>query len=131
MQAQPLLQAPPKFSTAESDVALLFQQASLKTTAEADPFFSHWHLRWGVQEAAAAPAASGDLGDASEGGSSGGAFSALSWHPSNTANVTVPALDGWDGLFLESTVDWPLQLLFPPEVRGTLGGQAYNDPKHF
>ncbi len=112
LQAQPLLQSPPKLSSAEVDVGLLFQQASLKSTAEADPFFSHWHLRWADQAAIAAAAGSGQAGVTE------GVAPVLAWHPCHTANAAVPALDAWDGLYLESTVDWPLQLLFPPEVSG-------------
>ena len=38
------------------------------------------------------------------------------WHPARCTSVAVPRCDAWDGLFLECAVEWPLQLLFPPEV---------------
>lgn len=91
---------PPKASTAEADVAIIFQQASSKSSAEADPYFSQWHLHWSEQTE-----------------NSSTDTVRPSWHPSQTASANVPSLDAWDGVFLESTVDWPLQLLFPPEVR--------------
>ena len=116
-QAQLLFQAPPKLSTAEADAALLFQQASLKSTAEGDPFFSHWHLRWAAEPAPAASVAAAAAAAQPSGEAAAGAPALPAWHPSQTPNVAVPALDSWDGLYLESTVDWPLQLLFPPEVR--------------
>lgn len=137
LQAQPLLHAPPKLATAEADVGLLFQQASVKTTAEGDPFFSHWHLRWAEQATAQRAAGTAGGAAAETEASAAGAGSAPeaaaaaapalpAWHPSHTPHVSVPALDGWDGLYLESTVDWPLQLLFTPEVgvRNTKPGPA-------
>ena len=45
------------------------------------------------------------------------------WHPARGGGALhVPALhDGWDGLYLECAVEWPLPLLLPAEVRAGLG----------
>lgn len=98
MQAQALLAGEPKPNTAEADIALAFQQSALKSTAETDALFGAVALRW-------LPADRGE----DEGGPP-------VWHPSRCAAVSVPRYDAWDGLFLECAVEWPLQLLFPPEV---------------
>ena len=100
-QARPLLELPPKFQTAEADIALIFQQAALKSTADSDPLFANVSLRWLDNHAASA--------------------SAPVWHPSRCQGVMLPKLDSWDGLFLEATIDWPLQLLFPPEASAACG----------
>jgi hypothetical protein len=100
-QAQPLLAGEPKSNTAEADIALAFQQSALKSTAEGDALFAAMTLRWMPADLAGQPEG--------EGG-------APVWHPARCASVTVPRCDAWDGLFLECAVEWPLQLLFPPEV---------------
>lgn len=102
LQARALLAGEPKPNTAEADIALAFQQSALKSTAETDPLFAALALRWVPADRAAQPEA--------EGGPP-------VWHPARCASITVPRGDAWDGLFLECTVEWPLQLLFPPEVR--------------
>lgn len=101
LQAQPLLSGEPKPNTAEADIALAFQQSALKSTAETDPLFAAMTLRW-------MPANQAPLTEA-EGG-------APVWHPARCPTVAVPRCDSWDGLFLECAVEWPLQLLFPPEA---------------
>lgn len=101
LQAQPLLAGEPKPNTAEADIALAFQQSALKSTAEMDGMFGAMTLRWMPPDQAVLPEA--------EGG-------APVWHPARCATVSVPRCDAWDGLFLECAVEWPLQLLFPPEV---------------
>lgn len=108
-QAQPLLAGEPKPHTAEADIALAFQQSALKSTAEADPHFGAMSLRWMPPDQAALPE--------DEGG-------APVWHPARCTSVSVPRCDSWDGLFLECSVEWPLQLLFPPEVRVQRGSRA-------
>lgn len=105
-EARPLLAGEPKPHTAEGDIALAFQQSALKSTAEMDPFFGAMVLRWQPADRAQQPE--------SEGGSP-------MWHPARCISVTVPRGDAWDGLFLECAVEWPLQLLFPPEVLSKYG----------
>lgn len=100
-QAHPLLSGEPKPNTAEADIALAFQQSALKSTAEADAHFASMSLRWLPPDQAPLPEAQGG---------------APAWHPARCAAVAVPRCDAWDGLFLEAAVEWPLQLLFPPEV---------------
>ncbi|EFN52335.1 hypothetical protein CHLNCDRAFT_58938 [Chlorella variabilis] len=102
-EAQALLAGEPKPNTAEADIALAFQQSALKSTAETDALFGAVALRW-------LPADRGE----DEGGPP-------VWHPSRCAAVSVPRYDAWDGLFLECAVEWPLQLLFPPEVMSKYG----------
>ncbi len=102
LQARALLAGEPKPNTAEADIALAFQQSALKSTAETDPLFAALALRWMPADRAAQPEG--------EGGPP-------KWHPARCASITVPRGDAWDGLFLECAVEWPLQLLFPPEVR--------------
>lgn len=101
VQAGPLLAREPKPNTAEADIALAFQQSAAKSTAETDPLFGSLTLRWLPPDAAAS--------------------GAPAWHPSRCVGVAAPRYDAWDGLYLECAVDWPLQLLFPPEVRGAEG----------
>ncbi|KAL4434808.1 hypothetical protein ABPG77_005335 [Micractinium sp. CCAP 211/92] len=105
-EARALLAGEPKPNTAEADIALAFQQSALKSTAETDPLFAALALRWMPADRAAQPEG--------EGGPP-------KWHPARCASITVPRGDAWDGLFLECAVEWPLQLLFPPEVLSKYG----------
>jgi gamma-tubulin complex component 4 len=93
-ECQHLLALPPKLGTASADIALLFQTAAAKSGAENDAIFSSLRLQWIADVATRAPA----------------------WHPSRCDSVTVPGFDTWDGLYLECSIDWPLQLLFPPDI---------------
>ncbi|PSC73303.1 DNA polymerase alpha catalytic subunit [Micractinium conductrix] len=105
-EAATVLAGEPKPHTAEADMMLAFQQSALKSTAEADTLFGALALRWLPADAATRPEA--------EGG-------APVWHPGRAPGVAVPRCDAWDGLFLECAVEWPLQLLFPPEVLSKYG----------
>lgn len=107
LQAHPLLASEPKPNTAEADIALAFQQSALKSTAETDALFGAMTLRWMPPDQAALPEA--------EGG-------APVWHPARCITISVPRCDAWDGLFIECAVEWPLQLLFPPEVGAACRG---------
>eukprot|EP00887_Chlorella_sp_A99_P007191 scaffold2.g7191.t1 len=69
-EARSLLALPPKPQTAEADVALAFQQAALKSTADADPQFAAFGLRW-------ADARSGDAGTLPP------------WHPARCVDVVL------------------------------------------
>lgn len=93
-ECQPLLALPPKLGTASADIALFFQTAAVKSGAENDAIFGSLRLQWIADVATKAPA----------------------WHPSRCSTVTAPGFDTWDGLYLECSIDWPLQLLFPPDV---------------
>jgi gamma-tubulin complex component 4 len=101
-ESQALLSGPPKPNTAEADIALAFQQAALKSTAEHDALFGAGTLRW-------QPADPAQQQLEADGGPP-------LWHPARCTTAFVPRYDAWDGLFLECSVEWPLQLLFPPEV---------------
>jgi gamma-tubulin complex component 4 len=93
-ECQHILALPPKLGTASADIALLFQTAAAKSGAENDAIFGSLRLQWIADVATRAPA----------------------WHPSRCSSVTVPGFDTWDELYLECSIDWPLQLLFPPDV---------------
>jgi len=107
LQARALLAAEPTHNIAEADIAMAFQQSALKSTADTDPLFGAITLRWMPVQQLERPEA--------EGG-------APAWHPSHCTSVAVPGCDAWDGLFIECTVEWPLQLLFPPEASLPAGG---------
>lgn len=102
LQAEPLFLGDPKPATAAGDIALMFQQAVPKTTAEHDPLLNNTRLHWV---------------EVLDGGAEGNVLDGLpQWHPRRCTSVSVPGYDSWDGLYLECHVDWPLQLLFPPDV---------------
>ncbi|KAL4856683.1 Gamma-tubulin complex component 4 [Chlorella vulgaris] len=106
-ESQALLAGPPKPNTAEADIGLAFQQAALKSTAEHDALFGAGTLRW-------QPADPAQQQLEADGG-------LPLWHPARCTTAFVPRYDAWDGLFLECSVEWPLQLLFPPEVMSKYG----------
>lgn len=86
--AAPLLACAPRPATAAADIALAFKQAAAQGSAAADPLSASVSLGW----------------------------DALPSAPPQASAVHVPSYDAWDGLHLRCNVDWPLQLLFPPEV---------------
>mmetsp|Transcript_42394 Transcript_42394/g.68756 ORF Transcript_42394/g.68756 Transcript_42394/m.68756 type:complete len:660 (+) Transcript_42394:3-1982(+) len=73
-------------SPVEFDIRVLFQQASLKSTAEDDDYFKRFNVRL---QTAASQARSGSK---------------------------TPAMDLWRGLYLEYRVDWPLHIMLHPTV---------------
>ncbi|XAR58425.1 hypothetical protein NMG60_11013810 [Bertholletia excelsa] len=100
------MRLPPRQSTAEADLMVPFQLAAVKTISEEDKYFSRVSLRmpsFGISVKASQvnlPMAkaygerdSGAISEASE-----------------------MSVDGWDGIALEYSVDWPLQLFFTQEV---------------
>ncbi|KAG0517023.1 hypothetical protein BDA96_09G052300 [Sorghum bicolor] len=103
-ESRPLMRLPPRQSTAEADLMIPFQLAALKTIGEEDKYFTRVSLRmlsYGMKSSTSQK----DLQkpNASELSSQGKATSEL-------------ALDGWDSIALEYSVDWPLQLFFTPDV---------------
>ncbi|TVU17559.1 hypothetical protein EJB05_33602 [Eragrostis curvula] len=103
-ESRQLMRLPPRQSTAEADLMIPFQLAALKTIGEEDKYFTRVSLRmssYGMKSSTSQK----DLQkpNASELPSQGKASSEL-------------ALDGWDSIALEYSVDWPLQLFFTPDV---------------
>ncbi|KAK6941007.1 Gamma tubulin complex component protein, N-terminal [Dillenia turbinata] len=107
-ESRQLMRLPPRQSTAEADLMVPFQLAALKTIGDEDRYFSRVSLRmpsFGIT----AKSSHVDLpkakaySDESSGAVSSNASSEMS-------------LDGWDGIALEYSVDWPLQLFFTKEV---------------
>ncbi|KAM7521465.1 hypothetical protein LguiA_011367 [Lonicera macranthoides] len=106
-ESRQLMRLPPRQSTAEADLMVPFQLAALKTIGDEDRYFSRVSLRmpsFGItakpsqvdlaKEKAYADGDTGSLGD-------------------NSSEIS---LDGWDGIALEYSVDWPLHLFFTQEV---------------
>ncbi|KAA8543087.1 hypothetical protein F0562_021418 [Nyssa sinensis] len=106
-ESRQLMRLPPRQSTAEADLMVSFQLAAIKNIGDEDKYFSRVSLRmpsFGIKvkssqvELPKAKAYNdGDIG-------------ALSDSSSETS------LDGWDGIALEYSVDWPLELFFTQEV---------------
>ncbi|KAI3805912.1 hypothetical protein L1987_21800 [Smallanthus sonchifolius] len=92
-----LMRLPPRQSTAEADLMVPFRMAIIKTISD-DRYFSKVSLRVNIRSNQV------DLQKSKVSGAGG--FSALS----------DTSLDGWDGISLEYSVDWPLQLFFTEEV---------------
>ncbi|XP_008812274.2 gamma-tubulin complex component 4-like [Phoenix dactylifera] len=107
-ESRQLMRLPPRQSTAEADLMVPFQLAALKTIGDEDKYFSRVSLRmssFGVNMATSQMdlkmkvQADGNLGVPSQGRAS--------------AELS---LDAWDGIALEYSIDWPLQLVFTQEV---------------
>ncbi|KAM4074630.1 hypothetical protein ACB094_10G108200 [Castanea mollissima] len=107
-ESRQLMRLPPRQSTAEADLMVPFQLAALKTISEEDKYYLRVSLRmpsFGFM----VKSSQVDIPkpkDYAEGNSS----SALSSASSEMS------LDGWDGIALEYSVDWPLELFFTQEV---------------
>lgn len=89
---------PPAPETASADWSQAFNQASIDSSAESDPFFSDFSLQW-ITTAPAMPAET-----------------LPPWHPGQDTSLHVPAYNQWDGLYLKCTAEWPMQLLLPADV---------------
>ncbi|CAN1801933.1 Gamma-tubulin complex component 4 [Linum perenne] len=98
-----LMRLPPRQSTAEADLMVPFQLASMKTIGEEDRYFSRVSLRFPQSRMASFGTSTKSFIDASS-------SSALS------STSSEMSLNGWDGIALEYTVEWPLQLFFTQEV---------------
>uniref|UniRef100_A0A7N0TTA7 Gamma-tubulin complex component n=1 Tax=Kalanchoe fedtschenkoi TaxID=63787 RepID=A0A7N0TTA7_KALFE len=107
-ESRQLLRLPPRQSTAEADLMVPFQMAALKTIGDEDKYFSRVSLRmpsFGVTVRTSRvdvtkPSTHNDM---------------LSGPSLSSASSEV-SLDGWDGIALEYSVDWPLQLFITQEV---------------
>ncbi|XP_021805208.1 gamma-tubulin complex component 4 homolog isoform X1 [Prunus avium] len=103
-ESRQLMRLPPRQSTAEADLMVPFQLAAIKTISEEDKYFSRVSLRipsFGMT------VKSSQVDLPKTDGNAGTALSSASSEIS---------LDGWDGIALEYSVDWPLQLFFTPDV---------------
>ncbi|KAH1058294.1 hypothetical protein GYH30_002728 [Glycine max] len=107
-ESRQLMRLPPRQSTAEADLMVPFQLAALKTIGEEDKYFSKVSLRMPSFGITVKPSLL-DLPKptSSVDGSSGASLSNASSEMS---------VDGWDGIALEYSVDWPLHLFFTQEV---------------
>ncbi|KAH9730480.1 gamma-tubulin complex component 4 [Citrus sinensis] len=107
-ESRQLMRLPPRQSTAEADLMVPFQLAAIKTISEEDKYFSRVSLRmpsFGIT--VKSPHVDLLKAKAYADGTSGAALS------SGNSDIS---LDGWDGIALEYSVDWPLQLFFTQEV---------------
>ncbi|KAM3356181.1 gamma-tubulin complex component 4 isoform X1 [Capsicum galapagoense] len=106
-ESRQLMRLPPRQSTAEADLRVPFQLAALKTIGEEDKYFSRVSLRmpsFGIT-LKPSPVDLSKVKVNKDGDSVG--------HPDASLEVS---LDGWDGISLEYSIDWPLQLFVTPEV---------------
>lgn len=106
-ESRQLMRLPPRQSTAEADLMVPFQLAALKTISEDDRYYSRVSLR--MPSFGSVKSSQVDLlkAKASSDGRSGAV-------PSNASSEML--LDGWDGIALDYSVDWPLELFFTQEV---------------
>ncbi|AES61764.2 Gamma-tubulin complex component 4 [Medicago truncatula] len=108
-ESRQLMRLPPRQSTAEADLMVPFQLASLKTIGEEDKYFSKVSLRmpsYGITVKPSllnVPKATSAAADGISGASISNASSEMS-------------VDGWDGIALEYSIEWPLHLFFTQEV---------------
>ncbi|PIA61346.1 hypothetical protein AQUCO_00300709v1 [Aquilegia coerulea] len=100
-ESRQLMRLPPRQSSAEADLMVPFQLAAIKTISEEDKYFSRVSLRMPSFGITVTPQTNLPKVRASVDGNS--ASSELS-------------LDGWDGIALEYSVNWPLHLFFTQEV---------------
>ncbi|KAL4572123.1 hypothetical protein LXL04_018892 [Taraxacum kok-saghyz] len=112
-ESRQLMRLPPRQSTAEADLLVPFRLAVTKTINDDDKFFSRVKLRM--------PAS----GTKTSIKSSKSEASKLKY-TDNDSNLLSDSsvemsLDGWDGIALEYSIDWPLQLFFTQEVLSRYG----------
>nr|XP_043621014.1 gamma-tubulin complex component 4 homolog [Erigeron canadensis] len=105
-ESRQLMRLPPRHSTAEADLMVPFRLAVTKTINDDDKYFSRVTLRM--------PAIGSNVKSSKVDISS-------SKHADSDSNLLSDtslemSLDGWDGIALEYSVDWPLQLFFTQEV---------------
>ncbi|KAM0071906.1 putative gamma-tubulin complex component protein [Helianthus debilis subsp. tardiflorus] len=105
-ESRQLMRLPPRQSTAEADLMVPFRLAVTKTISDDDKYFSRVMLRM--------PAIGTNIKsskvDVPKSKYADGDSSLSSDFSSEMS------LDGWDGIALEYSVDWPLQLFFTQEV---------------
>ncbi|KAA3471006.1 gamma-tubulin complex component 4-like [Gossypium australe] len=99
-ESQQLMCLPPHQSTAEIDIMVPFQMAAIKSISQEDKYFSR--VSCGKESACFVAMKSSQVD--------------LSKTKTNGDGSSETSLDGWDGIVLEYSVDWPLQLFFTKEV---------------
>ncbi|GAB4829907.1 Gamma-tubulin complex component 4 [Ancistrocladus abbreviatus] len=107
-ESRQLMRLPPRQSTAEADLMVPFQLAAVKTISDEDKYFSRVSLRM-PSIGVTVKSSQVDL-PKSKAYTERISGSGLSTTPSEIS------LDGWDGITLEYSIDWPLQLFFTQEV---------------
>ncbi|XP_076888588.1 gamma-tubulin complex component 4 homolog [Bidens hawaiensis] len=105
-ESRQLMRLPPRQSTAEADLMVPFRLAVTKTISDDDKYFSRVTLR---MPAMGANIKSSKV-DVSKPKYADGDSSL-----SSDTSLEI-SLDGWDGIALEYSVDWPLQLFFTQDV---------------
>ncbi|XP_047332836.1 gamma-tubulin complex component 4 [Impatiens glandulifera] len=103
-ESRQLMRLPPRQSTAEADLMIPFQLASIKTIGDEDKYFSRVSIRM-ASSGIAVRSSQADLPRAKIIGD----LSAFS-------DSSETSLDGWDAIALEYSVDWPLHLFFTQEI---------------
>uniref|UniRef100_A0A803LTJ6 Gamma-tubulin complex component n=1 Tax=Chenopodium quinoa TaxID=63459 RepID=A0A803LTJ6_CHEQI len=106
-ESRQLMRLPPRQSTAEADLMVPFQLAAVKTISDEDKYFSRFMMTSRMPSIGVAVKST--QADAKSKSYSSGTSSVASTN--TTADV-----DGWDGITLEYSIDWPLQLFFTQEV---------------
>lgn len=106
-ESRQLMRLPPRQSTAEADLMVPFQLAAIKTIGDEDKYFSRVSLRMPSLVMNVKPSQL-DLPKVK------GYVDVDPGAPTSTS--THMSLDGWDGIVLEYSVDWPLQLFFTQDV---------------
>ncbi|XP_020573544.1 gamma-tubulin complex component 4 isoform X2 [Phalaenopsis equestris] len=106
-ESRQLMRLPPRQLTAEADLMVPFQLAALKTISEEDKYFSRVFLRI-PSIGIGIPSSEMNLQKMKVDVNLGVLLQGTT--PSEFS------VDGWDGIALEYSVDWPLQLFFTPEV---------------
>lgn len=99
-ESRSIMRSPPRLSTAEADLKVPFQQAALKTIGDDDKYFNRVSLR---------------MPNPASGSSDSDAKRTRPVTDGPGFGESVP-YDGWDGLALEYSINWPLQLLFTKDV---------------
>ncbi|MBA0802520.1 hypothetical protein Gohar_012805, partial [Gossypium harknessii] len=98
-ESRQLMRLPPRQSTAEADLMVPFQLAAIKTIGEEDKYFSRVSLQmpsFGIT----VKSSQRDMPKTK----------------AYTDGSSETSVGGWDGIALEYSVDWPLQLFFTQEV---------------
>nr|DAD38097.1 TPA_asm: hypothetical protein HUJ06_008738 [Nelumbo nucifera] len=108
-ESRQLMRLPPRQSTAEADLMIPFQLAAIKTIGDEDKYFSRVSLRIPSFGITVTPSQV----DLSKMKSNPDGSSGVISKGNSSSELT---LDGWDGIALEYSVDWPLQLFFTQEV---------------
>lgn len=105
-ESRQLMRLPPRQSTAEADLMVPFRLAVTKTISDDDKYFSRVTLRM--------PAIGTNIKSSKVDVPKSKYVDGDSGLSSDTGLET--SLDGWDGIALQYSVDWPLQLFFTQEV---------------